>query len=236
MGLMRADGRERAISAGTVVLLHAAALWLLLDARDATQVPPSTTSLATFEISATPPRIPEHAQRAARPAGQSGRSGVKAERAAIAAPVPIIVLPQPVPAPTEPQSGTAIVGGAAATGTGSGVGQSGTGAGSGGAGDGSGAGAGTRARWLSGTIGPRDYPKAARSAQVGGTVTVAFTVATDGRPRGCTVVASSGSTALDATTCALVEARFHYAPARDAAGAPISERRGWRQRWWLEGD
>ncbi|WP_162139998.1 TonB family protein [Sphingomonas sp. Mn802worker] len=91
-----------------------------------------------------------------------------------------------------------------------------------------------RARLIAGTITPRDYPKQERAARIGGSVTVSFEVGADGRARGCVVTGTSGNTALDTTTCRLVEARFRYAPARSAGGVPVSEQRGWRQRWWLE--
>lgn len=63
---------------------------------------------------------------------------------------------------------------------------------------------------------------------------VRFTVGIDGRARDCRVITSSGHAVLDATTCRLIEARFRYAPARDAAGQPVAEERGWRQRWWID--
>jgi protein TonB len=128
----------------------------------------------------------------------------------------------------------ATVGGAAETGVGAGAGQRGDGAGRGNAGDGAGAGGGTRAQLVAGTISSRDYPNAERSARIGGMVTVAFTVRTDGHVERCTVTRSSGNPALNRITCQLIEARFRYTPARDAAGSPVSERRGWQQRWWVE--
>ena len=235
---MRASGRDRAISAGGVILLHVVALWLVLHAREPAPPLTSTTSLATFEITPPPPAPPPppRASRHDRRTARAGLSGVEAIRSAVAAPIPLIVPPLPLPAPVLPQDGTATVGGAAATGVGAGAGHSGDGAGSGHAGDGAGAGGVTRARLLAGTIGPRDYPKAERSARTGGVVTIAFTVTPDGRVEGCAVTRSSGNQALDRITCQLIEARFRYTPARDAAGSPVSERRGWRQRWWIERD
>jgi len=235
---MRAGQNERAISAGLVALLHAAILWLVLHARHSPELPVSTRTLATFTIAphATPAPPPAYKIRPARITGQTGRSGANARRSAVAVPIPIVATPLPLPAPLTPQSGTAVIGGAASVGAGSGAGERGDGAGSGGSGDGNGAGGGTRARLVAGTIGPRDYPKVERSARIGGVVTIAFTVGTDGRVGACAVTLSSGNAALDSATCRLVEARFRYTPARDAAGTPISERRGWRQRWWIEGD
>ncbi|HPU16649.1 MAG TPA: TonB family protein, partial [Polymorphobacter sp.] len=90
-----------------------------------------------------------------------------------------------------------------------------------------------RARWASGSISNRDYPKAARAAGVGGAVTVHFDVRADGGVEHCRVVASSGSALLDETTCRLIAARFRYVPARDASGAAITDIAGWRQDWWL---
>lgn len=233
---MRASGRDRAISAGSVILLHLGALWLLLHTREPAHIPTPTTSLATFKITPPPPAPPPppRASHTDRRTGCAGLSGVEAVRSAVAAPISLIVPPLPMPAPVLPQNGTAIVGGAAATGVGAGAGQRGDSAGSGNAGDGTGAGGGTRAQLVTGAIGSRDYPKAERSARIGGMVTVAFTVRTDGHVERCAVTRSSGNPALDRVTCQLIEARFRYTPARDAAGSPVSERRGRQQRWWVE--
>ncbi|WP_375272095.1 energy transducer TonB [Sphingomonas sp.] len=222
-----------------MIALHAAVLLLVLHARPPRPLPTSAAPLATFDV--VPPPLPTPAapaparQRTARPAAASGRAGATATRSAVVAPLPIVAPPLPtITAPLVPDDRAAPVGGTAALGTGTGVGSTGTGSGSGVRGDGSGAGGGTRARLVSGTIGPRDYPKPERREGISGSVTVGFVVAADGRVHGCTVAQSSGNAALDATTCRLVEARFRYAPARDANGVAVSERRGWRQRWWIE--
>jgi protein TonB len=66
-----------------------------------------------------------------------------------------------------------------------------------------------------------DYPDAARRREEQGTVRVSYTVGADGRVSQCTVVASSGSSSLDSTTCRIFERRFRYTPARDAGGNPV---------------
>ncbi|HWT12471.1 MAG TPA: energy transducer TonB [Allosphingosinicella sp.] len=66
-----------------------------------------------------------------------------------------------------------------------------------------------------------DYPAAARREEEQGTVRVSFTVGTDGRVGNCTVVASSGSSSLDSTTCRIFERRFRYSPARDSSGNAV---------------
>lgn len=134
-------------------------------------------------------------------------------------------------AATNPGDGAAAVGGAADAGRGTGAGGAGSGSGGGGMGTG---GEGSPARLVAGTIRDRDYPRAARRDRIQGVVTVRFTVGTDGRVSDCVVARSSGSALLDESTCRLIEARFRYAPARDAAGVPRAEQRGWRQDWWLE--
>ncbi|MCA1749419.1 MAG: energy transducer TonB, partial [Sphingomonadales bacterium] len=49
----------------------------------------------------------------------------------------------------------------------------------------------------------------------------------------CVVVESSGNADLDSATCRMIRQRFRYAPARNAAGEPVADRRGWRQSWCL---
>ncbi|SEL42199.1 protein TonB [Sphingomonas palmae] len=232
---MTAKRRERAISAGAVVALHAGLLWLILTAPQPMPRSAPGPSLATFDV--VPPPVPPHVQPRHDPSPArerpNGLTGAKAERSAVV--VPAAVIPPPVSevAAAEPQQGTAAIGGSAATGSGTGAGEGGSAAGGGGSGNGSGTG-GRRARLIVGAITSRDYPKEARAARVAGSVTVAFTVGADGRASDCAVTETSGNAALDAVTCRLIEARFRYAPALSAYGQPISERRGWRQRWWLE--
>ncbi len=236
--LMATNRRERIISAGGVVALHAAILLLVQHARAPQVTPTAERSLVAFDV-VTPPPVPpppkRDRERAPRKTGDAGQAGVAASRSAVVAPHPIVVPPlPPVAAPLAPGEGSAAVGGAANLRAGPGAGLAGTGPGKGAAGDGGGSGGGTRARLMSGAIGPRDYPKAERRAGIEGSVTASFVVEADGRVADCRVVQSSGNENLDAITCRLIAARFRYEPARDAIGRAISERRGWRQRWWIE--
>jgi protein TonB len=116
--------------------------------------------------------------------------------------------------------------GAAGAGTASGVGGSDLGAG--------GRGGGSRAQHVSGQIVRSDYPRAAIQAREEGQVETRFVVGIDGHVSNCRVTRSSGSTALDQTTCQLIEQRFRWTPARDAHGNPVAEERRWQQTWWLE--
>jgi len=66
-----------------------------------------------------------------------------------------------------------------------------------------------------------DYPAPALRAEETGRVVAEWEVAEDGVVEGCRVVESSGSPALDETSCRLITARLRYDPARDRAGAVI---------------
>ena len=66
-----------------------------------------------------------------------------------------------------------------------------------------------------------DYPAEAMRAGQQGTVTILWTIGTDGRVSDCKVLASSGSPALDLASCAAITRRGRYSPALDSAGKPI---------------
>ncbi|RYD43198.1 MAG: energy transducer TonB, partial [Sphingomonadales bacterium] len=95
-------------------------------------------------------------------------------------------------------------------------------------------GGGTKAVWRSGAIRDRDYPREASRANMSGEVETRFTIEPSGRVNGCHVTRSSGDASLDRTTCELIEERFRFKPAMNAAGEPIASQYGWRQSWWLE--
>ena len=144
----------------------------------------------------------------------------KADPRPLAAPPPLV--PQPVTRPAAPVAGSGDQARAGAASAGSGTG-------AGGLGDGAGGGGNSRhAEWLAGGIDDRDYPPAFKRAGLAGQVAVRFTVRTDGRVEDCRVDRSSGSAELDALTCALVERRLRYAPARDSAGRAVAELAGRR--------
>ena len=238
----QASERERWASIGGVALVHAVLAAVLLSGL----VPRFTTArdrvLTTFAVlpPAPPPRVvepdPEPA-KVAEPEGEAAPPALRAVPKPVAAPKPVIPPPRPVPAPPKAADGVAISAGAAPTpGPGTGAGGVGNGLGSGADGAGTGGGGSAEAKLIRGAIVNRDYPGDARRAKRGGSVTVHFTVQPDGRVRNCRVTRTSGVASLDATTCRLVEKRFRYTPARDAAGTAIAEERGWRQTWWLEGE
>ncbi|HEV2818432.1 MAG TPA: energy transducer TonB [Allosphingosinicella sp.] len=78
-----------------------------------------------------------------------------------------------------------------------------------------------------------DYPAAAILAGEQGTVGFSLYVGADGGVVDCTVTASSGSEALDETTCRIMRDRARFRPARDAAGRPTTDIVTGRIRWVL---
>jgi protein TonB len=76
-----------------------------------------------------------------------------------------------------------------------------------------------------------DYPAAALQARQQGTVRFRLNVSAEGRVTGCTILQSSGSSALDSTTCQLMQRRARFTPVRDSAGnrvpASLEEQYTW---------
>lgn len=221
-----------------VAVLHLAtfALGMMRPATRHSMTPPPTMVMIDVPpLPSPPPEPPAPRQQSTKPQGQAGSPGKHAKPTPVVAPP--VPLPKPVPVVTAPLAGRDSASDAGATEVAGGTGAEGQGGGSGAGGSGYGQGAGgvTRARWLSGEIRNRDYPRAPSTAGVGGTVVAHFDVTPEGRVANCRVVRSSGVPELDWTTCRLLTERFRYAPARDAAGNPVTDVAGWQQDWWLEG-
>ncbi|MEQ1687816.1 MAG: TonB family protein [Sphingopyxis sp.] len=86
---------------------------------------------------------------------------------------------------------------------------------------------GDPAQWVS----LSDYPAAAYNAQAEGAVRVRLSIAPLGFVDGCSIVESSGNTALDEGTCAILRVRAFFTPARDAAGNAIATTQTRRIVW-----
>lgn len=203
------------------------ALGLALVAGLASTMPrPPAEDLKLFGITPPPPPPPP-VDPAARHPVKSRREGaasppnLRAKPTEVVAPVipPIIPPPPVVVAKVAGIGSQASAGAAAVAGPGSGSGGQGNGTGSGGRGDGDGGGGDTAPRWRKGKIRDSDYP---HNGGVGGVVSVRYTVTATGRATECQVTRSSGDTALDATTCRLIEERYRYDPSRTADGTAVS--------------
>lgn len=234
---------DRIASAAAVAAFHALLGYILLMGLGGSPAGSVVETLELFDVALEPPppapEPPAPSEAAKKAEGAASPTNLKARASPVAAPEPKIRLkaPKAVAASAEPATGTDPSSGAsdkAGPGTGSGDLGTGTGSGRGGSGMGRGGGAVVRAQLVGGRIGDSDYPRSASRSRAGGTVVVRFTVGTDGRPTGCRVTRSSGHADLDATTCRLIEQRFRYRPARDAAGRSVPDELGWKQVWWQE--
>jgi protein TonB len=81
-----------------------------------------------------------------------------------------------------------------------------------------------------------DYPASAVRAGESGTTGFRLQVSPAGRVAECTVTSSSGSSALDQTTCRLLKSRARFTPARDSTGSPTSDTVSARIVWRLPAD
>ena len=231
------SGRQKALSGGGALVAVAAVGLGLASGLDLAVVRRASEAITAIAIPAPPPpseqAVPAKAANE-KASGKASAANKQAKAAAIAAPPPKLPpIATPVAAAPRPGAGNAPSAGATPDpGPGSGAGGRGDGTGAGGAG--SGTGGGTKAVWRSGAIRDRDYPREASRANAGGEVEVRFTIEASGRVSGCRVTRSSGDASLDETTCRLIEERFRFQPATNAAGQPVASRYGWRQTWWLE--
>lgn len=69
----------------------------------------------------------------------------------------------------------------------------------------------------------QDYPTDAVRNHWEGTVLVDVLIGTDGSPKSCAIVKSSGHRLLDDTTCNLIMTRAKFAPPKDKSGNPTEE-------------
>jgi len=252
--------RERVAAALPVALVHALIAWALLTSFDI--VPPAerVRELRLIDLSpeaVPPPEPPEPPAASSRAPDRPARRADPREEGAAAPPnlesrATEIVAPRvepllPPPLPAAPVAGTGSdrsSGAAPVRGPGTGSGGIGTGTGSGrrgggpggggGGGGGDGAGGLTPPRWLRGSLRNSDYPAGLGEAGIGGTVSVIYTVETDGRVADCAVTRSSGSAALDRTTCRLIEQRFRFDPSRDRDGRPVRSHIVENHSWIVE--
>ncbi|MGR4892061.1 energy transducer TonB [Sphingopyxis sp. LARHCG72] len=231
------SGRQKALSGGGVLVAVVAVGLGLASGLDLDVVRKASEAIGAIAIPAPPPPreevVPSNAS-SEKASGKASAANKHAKAAPVVAPPPKLPpIAPPVAAAPRPGTGTDASAGAAPNpGAGSGAGGRGDGTGAGGMG--SGTGGGSKAVWRSGTIRDRDYPREASHARAGGEVEVRFTIEASGRVSGCRITRSSGDASLDRTTCDLIEERFRFKPATNAAGDPVASQYGWRQTWWLE--
>lgn len=92
---------------------------------------------------------------------------------------------------------------------------------------------GTPPRLRSGSISNADYPAAAIRAGEQGSVRIVLDIAAYGGVTRCRIDRSSGSAALDTTTCAIARERFKFEPGRNARGERAASTYRQSVRWVL---
>lgn len=89
---------------------------------------------------------------------------------------------------------------------------------------------------LASYVSDEDYPSSAVRNEEQGTTRFRLTVGANGRVTECSVTSSSGSAALDATTCKLMRQRAKFTPAMDSSGSPTGDTVASAIRWVLPTD
>jgi protein TonB len=224
--------RERLAALAAVALVQLALALVLLNGLrvDVSRRGEVVERLVEIALPRTPPPVPPPPVAEPKP-----KPAQKPSSAPKAAPAHLGGSPGPKPAHALP-SVTPVIAlrpSAAPSGGGAGSGPAvGAGAGGGTGGQGYGDdGGGTELEKIAGDILPSDYPKALGNAGIGGTVSVTFTVETNGRVTNCRVTRSSGVPELDSLTCRLMEQRFRFRPSTDRYGRPIRDEVDWDHEW-----
>jgi len=76
-----------------------------------------------------------------------------------------------------------------------------------------------------------DYPPSALRADEEGTVTIGWTIDTNGRVQNCHTISSSGHPDLDDAACRALTRRARYKPALDSTGKPMAVTQSRRVVW-----
>jgi protein TonB len=89
---------------------------------------------------------------------------------------------------------------------------------------------------LASYVSDTDYPPTAVRNEEQGTTRFRLAVGPDGKVKDCSVTNSSGSSALDSTTCRLMKQRAKFTPARNNRGEPTGDTYTSAIRWQLPSD
>ncbi|MGE3692340.1 MAG: energy transducer TonB [Novosphingobium sp.] len=229
---LSAPRRTRWLVAMLVLMIHVSAILGLIHAFApgfTAKVAESVVSTFTVTV-VTPSPTPSPTLRAPEKAGAAAEMGKKAVPKVAAAPKARIPIATEAAPPVAAQ-GAANTSGAGDSGQGSGAGGQGNGTGAGGSGSGQGGGIAIKPSVRSGELNDsRDFPvpEGGRQTRFGKSVTVVFTVTTDGRARDCSVARTSVDADTTARVCPLVIQKVRFNPATRADGTPVEARYGYR--------
>lgn len=208
------DPRQRTIAAlASGALVTTIAAMLILGLRVNLSVPKLSSLVAiSLEPSPTPKPDPPPPSRPLAGPGAPSPANIRNRASRVtAAPNP---LPStPIAAATRPADGDAAHSGAGD--------RAGSGEGAGGTGNGTGGGVATEPIQIRGRLSVDDFPFGLIGPGGRASVRLSYIVETDGRVTTCRILRSSGFAEVDAMACRLIEQRFRYRPARNAAGDPV---------------
>lgn len=214
------DRRNRLVGIAGTVAVHVVVVAALILFSPRFAPPPTVPEPGLVAIEFPEPLPPAAPPDEVEEGAASQPSRGRTEAPSPPPPATPLAVPTPAEIAIDPGSEQAAGAGAAA-GANAGQGGSGSGSGAGGEGSGRGAGLATPPVRVEGALTHADYRRARPPEGAAGTVRVAFRVRSDGRVDRCSVVRSSGFAVFDEATCRLIERRFRYRPARDAAGRAI---------------
>lgn len=165
--------------------------------------------------------------------GEQGDPGTRGRAKPVEAPKPKIDLSKDKKSADDADDGSDANTGSQDQGTGPGSAGQGDGSGSGNGGDGLGNArrvAATKPSVRSGTVEPTDFPvpEGGRATRFGKSVTVVFTVTTDGHAKNCSVARTSVDAQTTGLACSRVIEKIRFNPATDQFGDPIEARYGFR--------
>ena len=227
-GFLAQKKRPRPLVIMGIVMLHLLAFYGLVRAfAPSITTAVEETVISAFTVTITASDEPLDAQE---DEGASGEAGQQAVPKPQAAPEPKVPVKQDRPMPKASSTGNETNSGATQSGDGTGASGSGMGTGSGNSGGGQGAVA-VKPSVRSGELNQaRDFPvpPGGRESRFGKSVTVVFTVTTDGRARNCSVARTSVDAETTALVCPLVQDKIRFHPARNRNGDPVEARYGYR--------
>lgn len=228
----------RALSAAAALTIVGSMAALLIFGLGAARSAPVAVPVPLVAIDLTPPKPsptpterPKRQLRPSKPAAAKGKPSPRNLRnkatQIVAQPVPLLLPPPPIIAAPKAGIGSAANTGASdRIGPGQGAGGIGDGFGGGGMGgdgdgDGDGGGAVTGPRRIRGRLSYDDLPQGLLALGQEASVELRYTVNPDGRVSRCRVVRTSGYSLIDAVACQLIEKRFRFRPAKNAAGRAV---------------
>ncbi len=227
MAFRQLNSRSRAIGAAGAIAVNALLVLALLSLSSGIVPLKRVPGLVSFDVSRPPPPKPPPPNT--KPAGAAAPPSRGATKAP-SPPKPPHPLPSPTPAQPAIDTGSESASGAGSqAGSGAGTGGHGSGTGAGGKGSGNGSGVVRPPVHIAGGFTERDFRRARLSAPA--QVVVGIRVRRDGQADRCHVVRSSGYPRIDNETCAVIERRFRFRPARTADGRAVDSEIQWFANW-----